>query len=614
MSDIIQLLPDVVANQIAAGEVIQRPSSALKELMENSMDSGSRHTRVVIREAGKALIQVIDNGCGMSDADARMCFERYATSKIRKAADLFAIRTMGFRGEALASIAAIAHVELKTKRQEDETGIQLVIEGGEFVYNQPIACNPGTSIAVKNLFFNVPARRNFLKSNAAEMRHIIEEFQRIGLAHPDKEFSLHHNETEVFNLKPGNLRQRIAGVFGSGYNEKLVPVEEETTLINIHGFIGKPEFARKSRGEQYFFVNNRFIKDPYLHHAVTHAFEDLLPAGSYPSYFLFLEIDPSKIDVNIHPTKTEIKFEDDKSVYAILRASVKRALGRFSLTPTLDFEQEPAFQVPLSKLTEMPVPPKIQINPSFNPFKTDPEIRFPSQPSRSFQPSNPHGQDWSKLYQGLDQSLTLKQPAKQGEIDLSTEGDESKTGSAGCFQLANSYIVLAEKDQLVIIDQQAAHEQILFEKNMAALNQTPLTGRHLLFPLTIEMSIKDYSALAEMKDELKALGFDMNEFGKQTFVIHGIPQQTNPEEIKDVLESIAGQYQEGLSGIRMNKYEKIAKALAIRLAVRHGKKLQEPEIKQILEDLGKCAPTGKSPSGHSIFIKWSLTEIEKKFC
>ena len=605
MPDIIQLLPEIVANQIAAGEVIQRPASALKELMENAIDAGATNIKVIVREAGKSLIQVIDNGCGMSETDARMSFERYATSKLRKADDLYAIRTMGFRGEALASIAAIAHVELRTRRDVDETGIQLSIEGGEFTGSLPVACNQGTSISVKNLFFNVPARRNFLKSNAAEMRHVIEEFQRVALAHPSIEFTMLHNETEVFSLRPGNFRQRIAGVFGLGYNEKLVPVEEDTTLINIKGFTGKPEFARKSRGEQYFFVNHRFIKDPYLHHAIANAFEELLPAGAFPSYFLMLEIDPAKIDVNIHPTKTEIKFEDDRSVYAILRSSVKRALGKFSVSPTLNFEQESTFNLPLSHLSQVPVPPRIQVNPSFNPFRTETEIRFPS-------PVKP-GQDWSELYKGLA-DVKFATPAKNQEtISLPETQGNDWIQTIPCFQLAMKYIVLPYENKLLVIDQQAAHEKVLYEKNLAAIHKHPVASQHLVFPKTLEMGPQQFNLLMEMKSELKAVGFDMSEFGKNTFVIHGVPPLVNHEEIGPTLEFLAEKFESNPETIRLEKSEKIARMLATRMAVKPGRQMLVPEMRSLLDGLFSCNLPGKSPSGKQIFYQLSADDIAQKF-
>ena len=613
MPDIIQLLPDVVANQIAAGEVIQRPASALKELLENAIDAGSNSVKVIIREAGKALIQVVDNGCGMTETDARMSFERYATSKIRKAEDLFSIRTMGFRGEALASIAAIAQVELKTRRKEDEAGFQLLVEGGEFIHNQPVATQPGSSIAVKNLFFNVPARRNFLKSNAAEMRQLVEEFQRVALAHPGIAFSMHHNETEIFNLKQANLRQRISGVFGASYNERLVPVEEDTTLLSIRGFVGKPEFARKSRGEQYFFVNNRYIRDPYLHHAVANAYEELLPAGTYPSYFLFFEIDPARIDVNIHPTKTEIKFEDEKSIYAILRASVKRALGKFNVAPTLNFEQETAFNLPLSKLTEIPVPPKIQVDPSFNPFRPETEIRFPSSGKAFAQPHTGKGQDWSAMYQGLEHVDVT--PSAQTRIDIGLQPAEQESGlpEVDGFQLGLRYIITNFRNTLLVIDQQLAHERVLYEKNKAALLQKQVSSQQLVFPQNIEMNPRDFSVLSEMLPELKALGFDINPFGRHTFVVHGTPPGLKMDELKSTLEYLAGMFETDTLPYQEQKEEKIARVYAQRMAIRAGAFLHPAEIKQLIGDLFRCEQPNHSLTGKPVFIPLSLSDLEKKF-
>src|SRR6202012_2929478 len=372
MSDIIQLLPDAVANQIAAGEVVQRPASAVKELIENAIDAGADKIQLILKDAGKSLIQVIDNGAGMSVTDARMCFERHATSKIRKAEDLFAIRTMGFRGEAMASIAAIAQVELKTRRHEDEVGTCITIEGSEVISQEACSANTGTSISVKNLFYNTPARRNFLKSNPVEMRYIIDELQRVALANPQIFFTLHHNGQEVYHLPGTTLKQRIIHLFGNNYNERLVPVEEDTIVVKLHGFVGKPEYAKRTRGEQFFFVNNRFIKDAYLTHAVLLAFKELLPEDTFPLYVLFIDIDPAKIDINVHPTKTEIKYQDEQTIYAIIRSAVKRSLGRYNITPSLDFDQENSIEhLVTPKPLEEIVPPTITFNPNYNPFDTD---------------------------------------------------------------------------------------------------------------------------------------------------------------------------------------------------------------------------------------------------
>src|SRR5476651_887732 len=402
MTDIIQLLPDAVANQIAAGEVVQRPASAVKELVENSIDAGADRIQVILKEAGKALIQVIDNGMGMSVTDARMCFERHATSKIRKADDLFAIRTMGFRGEAMASIAAIAQVELKTRRHDDELGTSILIEGSEVIKQEPCQCEAGTSISIKNLFYNTPARRNFLKGNPVETRHIIDELQRIALANPGVFFTMHHDGQEVYHLPGAVLKQRIIHLFGNNYNQRLVPVEEDTTIIKLHGFVGKPEFARKTRGEQFFFVNNRFIRDAYLNHAVLTAFYELLPDDTFPLYVLFIDIDPSKIDINVHPTKTEIKYQDEKSIYAIIRSAVKRSLGRYNITPSLDFDQENSIEHLITpKPFEQIIQPSISFNPDFNPFSVPGEKKS----ERSFSSESAYFEkkgipnNWDTLYQ-----------------------------------------------------------------------------------------------------------------------------------------------------------------------------------------------------------------------
>src|ERR1700749_4726625 len=465
MPDIIQLLPDAVANQIAAGEVVKRPASAVKELVENALDSGADRIQLILKDGGKALIQVIDNGCGMSGTDARMSFERHATSKIRKAEDLFAIRTMGFRGEGLASIAASAQVELKTRRHEDELGSCIIIEGSEVLSQQACSAPVGTSICVKNLFFNTPARRNFLKSNPVEMRHIIDEFQRIALANPQVFFTLHHDGQEVYHLPASMLKQRIVHLFGNNYNQRLVPVEEDTTIIKLHGYVGKPEFARKTRGEQFFFVNNRYIRDAYLNHAVLTAFEELLPDEAYPLYVLFIEIDPSKIDINVHPTKTEIKYQDEKAIYAIIRSAVKRALGKYNITPTLDFDQENSIgHLITAKPLEQIVQPTIAFNPDFNPFATEVKKadREPSfRHSAGEHQSTPIPQNWDTLYE-----ISKREEQAQQEIHTEStisvqEQEVSKSSERQLFQIHGKYILSQIKSGFMLINQQSAHERIL---------------------------------------------------------------------------------------------------------------------------------------------------------
>lgn len=609
MLDIIQLLPDSIANQIAAGEVIQRPASAIKELLENSVDAGSTNIKVIIKEAGKSLMQVIDNGCGMSERDARLCFERHATSKIKTADDLFCIRTKGFRGEALASIAAIAQVEMKTRRTEDEIGTQIIIEGAKFMDQQSCATPAGTSFAVKNLFFNVPARRNFLKSNPAETRHILEEFQRVALAHSSIAFSLHHDGNEIFNLSSGNLRQRIMGVFGNNYNERLVPVEEETTIIKLNGYIVKPEFAKKTRGEQYFFVNNRFIRDAYLNHAVNAAFEELLPKDCFAGYFLFIEIDPSRIDINIHPTKTEIKFDDERSIYQIIRATVKRSLGKFSIAPSLDFEQEPAFNISLQKMKEIPNEPVIKINPLYNPFEVSKEQKknIPSFES----PAKKNAGNWEKLYEGLKNNPveSIQQKIKTEENGLSEFSYEINH----IQQLQSRFIIAHYNSGFYIIDQQAAHERILFEKNIEALNSQSASSQQDLFPQSFEFSPPDALILHELLPDLLSMGLDIAEFGKNTFVVNGIPTYLDRTTIKPLLEKLVEQYKHYASEFKSDRKEKLALSMARQACLKAGTALSEKEIKQLIRDLFQTSNPFYSYSGKPIVVNIGLDEIEKRF-
>ncbi len=609
MSDIIKLLPDSVANQIAAGEVIQRPAAAVKELLENAIDAGSDTVKLIIKDAGKTLIQVIDNGCGMSETDARMSFERHATSKLNSADDLFNIRTKGFRGEALASIAAVAQVAMTTRRLEDETGTLIEIEGSSVKKQQQVAAPAGTSVMVKNLFFNVPARRNFLKSNAQETRHIIEEFQRVALPHCNQNFTMHHDGLEVFNLKAGNFRQRICGIFGANYNERLVPIEEETNIVHISGYIGKPEFAKKIRGEQYFFVNNRFIKDNYLNHAVNNGFEDMLPKDCFPSYFIRIDIDPSKIDVNIHPTKTEIKFEDDKSIYAIIRAAVKRALGKFSIAPSLDFETETSFQVPLSQQGNFPKAPQIKINPDYNPFNT--ERKEGAAASRVFENHElKRKSNWEQIYSGL-KDVSIDSPVQQ---QLEHETSEiSFDKNAHCFQLYGKYIAFTSGGQLVLVNQQAAHERVLFEKNLNAIHSQKSISQQQLFPQTFELSAEDFQLMSELTDDLKLLGFDLNIFGATTYVIHGAPAYVEAGKEIPLLESLLDQFKMNAKNFRIDKQTNIARNIARTLAVKEGSQLEEKEMKHLLEELFQCAQPAKSIYGGRTWVTIDDSDIDKKF-
>lgn len=597
MTDIIKLLPDSVANQIAAGEVIQRPASAVKELMENAIDAGATNIQLIIKDAGKSLIQVTDNGNGMSETDARMCFERHATSKIQKAEDLFEIKTMGFRGEAMASIAAIAQVELKSRRHEDETGTLIHIEGSKVQSQEPCACQPGTSIQVKNLFFNIPARRNFLKSNASETRHIVEEFQRIAISRPDIAFSMYHDGIEVFRLHGGNLRQRIMGVYGNNYNERMVPVQEETTIMSLSGFVLKPEFARKTRGEQYFYVNKRFIKNAYLNFAVTDAFEDLLPHNSYPSYFLLIEIDPARIDINIHPTKTEIKFDDEKSVYAIIRASVKRALGKFSVTPSLDFDQENAFNIPVKMYQTVPKSPDIHVDKNYNPFNSATASSPPRQRTIS---------SWEKLYEvaRMRDGASIQPPL----IDEPVAAEPYQV----LGQFEKKYILVIREGILLLIDQQAAHERILYEKNSERLEMSPLSSQQELFPQTLQFSHDDSLVITEIVDDIRKLGFDLREFGKNTFVLNGVPSGIPQGKEREFIDQVIESYKNS-SALKSNHRENLLRSVSYHLSVKSGQDLMGDEMNNIVKELFSCSQPNFTPSGKPTFITLPPAEIEKRF-
>lgn len=570
MTDIIKLLPETVANQIAAGEVIQRPASAVKELLENAVDAGSTSIELFIKESGKTLIRIVDNGSGMTASDARLSFARHATSKINSADDLFSIRTKGFRGEALASIAAIAQVEMKSMKAGEEIGTQIEIEGNEFKDQRPVGMQAGTSISVKNLFFNVPARRNFLKSNPIEARHIIDEFERVALAHPEIAFSLNMNNIEHFRLPASNMRQRIVNIYGSNYNERLVPISEDTSLLSINGFVGKPEYSRKTRGEQFFFVNRRFIKDNYLHHAVSGAFEELLPKDSYASYWLYIDIDPSKIDVNIHPTKTEIKFEDERSVYAIVRSAVKRSLGQYNVVPALDFEREGTFDVPHAMRYQPVQMPTVLVNPGYNPFQ------------KESRPISAAG--WDKVY---DDIRKVQIPVSdQSQPSTPIEFEEIIINSEHFFQIG-PYIIAKNGDKLLLIDATAAHERIIYNQLINKINGQPISSQRMLFPQTIQLNASDLQIIKEIEKEIRDFGFDISEFGVNTYVLNAAPIGIPSGREKGILEDIIEQYKHNSSELSSGIAEKLAYSMSKSMAVRRGDQLSGEEVQSLIMELMK---------------------------
>lgn len=624
MADIIQLLPDSVANQIAAGEVIQRPASVVKELLENSIDAGATSVKLVVKDAGRTLIQVIDNGCGMSETDARMSFERHATSKIKAAADLFALHTKGFRGEALASMAAIAHVDLKTRRHDDELGTQIIMEGAEVISQEPVSTAAGTSFSIKNLFFNVPARRNFLKSNQVEMRHILEEFQRVALTHPEVEMVLLHNDNEVLNLPIGSLRQRVVGIFGKSHNQRLVPVDEATDIVRITGFVSKPEFARKTRGDQYFFVNRRFIKSNYLHHAIRNAFEGLIPSGHHPTYFLYLDIAPDAIDVNIHPTKTEIKFEDERAIYAIIRSAVRQSLGKYNIAPSLDFEQETSFNVSSKEPSELRAP-AIHINPDYNPFES--EKSTSSTASSTPAPKKESTKGWEEMYQiskDFDQAtaaateveIEVEETTETTQQVISSNWDEQEkeaTATRLTVQLHSRYILTSIKSGFMLLDQHRAHQRILFERLMNAMANQESSSQQQLFPETIELSASDFSLMKEMEEDITALGFDIAEFGKNTYVINGIPADAGDDSPVHLLEALLEQYKLNSDELKIDRREHLARVLSRNMAIKPGKHLGAMEMGQLVDELFGCEIPYYTPAGKPVVVTYTLEELEKRF-
>jgi len=611
VADRINLLPDNIANQIAAGEVIQRPASAVKELLENAVDAGATEIKLIVTDAGKALIQVIDNGSGMSELDARMCFERHATSKIKNIDDLFHIRTMGFRGEALASIAAVAQVELKTKRAEDETGVYIEIENSFVKKQELIAASNGTSICMKNLFFNVPARRNFLKSNNSELKHIVDEFMRVSLAFPEVHFSFFNNGQQLFYLESGNLKQRIVQLMGSHYNAKIVPVKEEMDYLNVYGFIGKPETARKTRGDQYFFVNNRFIKSAYLNHAVMNAYRDMITADSFPMYVLFIDLNPEQVDVNVHPTKQEIKFEDEKIVYAFVQAAVKHALAQFSITPTLDFELDSSIQ---------------QLESIQKPFTQDQQIATTATSIfQTFTEANQAHKIESSGFQSLRQTAEREfnhfntAPGKEDDVEFRPEQQLHQSfipthqPTYSLTQILNTYILFPSAHSFLLIHQQSAHERIIYERLQKALLGKPIPTQKSLFPSTIELAPADVVLLQELLPDLHQLGFHIEPFGKNVFAIQGTPADMEAGNEKMIVENIIEQYKHFNTDLKISKKEMLLRSVAWQQAVKAGFSLTEKEMQNLVSDLFVCDQPNITPSGKPTYMEFKKDQLDKIF-
>ena len=612
MLDIIQLLPDAIANQIAAGEVVQRPASVVKELLENAIDAQATEVQLIVKDSGKSLIQVVDNGVGMTETDARMCLERHATSKIRKSEDLFNIKTMGFRGEAMASIAAVAQVEIRTKTVDQELGSMVIVEASEMKAQEVVATEKGTSVCVKNLFYNVPARRNFLKSNAVEMRHIMDEFQRVALANPSIRFTLHQNNQETYNLLSGKLGQRIINLFGKAYQEQIAPCKEDTDHLKVQGYIGKPASAKKIRGKQFFFVNNRFIKSNYLNHAVTSAFEGLIAKGSHPFYVLFIEIDPARIDVNVHPTKTEIKFDDERTVYGIVRAVVKQVLGIYNISPSLDFDFDTNFNKPIS----------IQVGKA--PLTSAKDSNYTQFRSTPLQKSNL--EQWETMYDGLEkssshfdadssqQTVTIESAANDMQEEQEAELPISiPEASKVIFQLHQRYLVTQVKSGMLLIDQQAAHERILFEQYQEYIEHHSGTSQQCLFPQNVELNPSDYALILEMKDEIEALGFLFEIFGKQSIVINGIPADILSGNEKVLFEGLIEQFKFNKSTLSLSNHENLARSLAKRSTVKQGKKLEMEEMHIMIDKLFACENPNYAPDGRVTYKVLSMDQLANSF-
>ena len=628
MSDIIHLLPDSIANQIAAGEVIQRPASVVKELVENAIDAGAGHIQVNIKDAGRTLIQVVDDGKGMSETDARMAFERHATSKISSAEDLFSLHTMGFRGEALASIAAVAHVELRTRLKGTELGTKLSIAGSDLVDIEPDACTEGSIFSIKNLFFNVPARRKFLKSNETEFRNIINEFERIALVNPQVALVLNHNDTEIFNLPESGLRQRIINVYGKNLNQKLLSVDAQSSLVTISGFVGRPDSAKKRGALQYFFVNGRFMKHPYFHKAVMQAYEQLIPPGEQPNYFIYFTLDPSTIDVNIHPTKTEIKFENEQPIWQILMAATREALAKSSAIPTIDFDVEDAIDIPVYNPVKEPdgfKAPTVQLDSGYNPFKSS----APSSYSPSSSSSGKRQEfDWSQLYQGFesDRDAVRKDLEMMGEVldaepEVPSAPVEPVAGSEAlfaettnpCYQYKGRYIITSLKSGLALIDQYRAHVRILFDQYLNNMRQQKGASQQVLFPEIIEFTAAEAAVLPSLLEDMRFIGFDLSNLGNNSYAINGLPAGLeNVDQVVLIKDIVARAIETGCE-VHEEICEAIALSLARAAAIRPGKVLSADEMDHLIATLFSCPDSNLTPDGKTIISMLTDDELEKRF-
>ena len=623
MPDIIQLLPDSVANQIAAGEVIQRPASVVKELVENSIDAGATSITINIKDSGRTLIQVIDNGKGMSPTDARMSFERHATSKIREANDLFAIRTMGFRGEALASIAGVADVELRTRLHGEELGTYIHILGSAIQKHEADQCAEGTNFSVKNIFFNIPARRKFLKSNSSELKYIITEVQRIALASPELAISLYHNNSVIFNLPSENVRKRIVSLFGKYINQSLIPVETSTSVINISGFIGQPKYAKKTFGEQFFFVNGRFMKHPFFNRAVQQAYDRILPPETFPSYFLYFEVDPATIDINIHPTKTEIKFEDERSAWHIIQASLREAMGKFNLMPSIDFDQAGAIDIPISPVRGSKIPePEIKINPNFNPFEKESSGDRDYSGATSYRDEQ-NLDNWHTLYKGFErngeyndqipvcQSDILDEIKQEAVQQTFTDEDNTIKGNHNFLQFKNKYIITPVKSGLLVIDQRRAHERILFENFMRIIDNHLAISQRQLFPAKLELNAVDKEILIVLDEELKALGFEIRQGENDDFFVEGIPALLSHLNASDLVIKLIEDFKIRPVDVKEEIKEHLAMLLSQSSAINYGVSLKPEEISDLFNHLFACRTPNYSPSGKTVVSIVSFQDFEK---